>query len=177
MYSKMGRMFSDVVMGSEFGFFSDSIDKNTIILAISQSGETMDVMDEVRQAKENDAKIFSLVNVVGSSLARVSDGVLNTNCGPQIRVAATKSFTSQLCLLYQLAFAMDNKLQEGKDKLRKISIKVESELNYYSNFIPALADKLSGKKDFYYIARGINFTVASEGALKLKEMLMFMQRG
>ena len=85
MYSKMGRMFSDIVMGSEFGYFSDSIDKNTIILANSQNGETVDVMDGVRQAKENGAKIFSLVNVVGSSLARVSDRVLNTNCGPQIR--------------------------------------------------------------------------------------------
>ena len=169
-FSKMGRTFSDVVMGSEFGYFSDSIDKNTIVLAISQSGETADVMDGVRQAKENGAKVFSLVNVVGSSLARASDRVLNMNCGPEIGVAATKSFTSQLCLLYQLAFAMGNKLQEGKDKLREISSRVESDLDYYSNFIPALANKMSKKKDFYYIARGINFAVASEGALKLKEI-------
>ena len=169
-FSKMGRTFSDVVMGSEFGYFSDSIDKNTIVLAISQSGETADVMDGVRQAKENGAKVFSLVNVVGSSLARASDRVLNMNCGPEIGVAATKSFTSQLCLLYQLAFAMENKLQEGKDKLRKISSQVEADLDYYSNTIPALANKLSRKKDFYYIARGINFAVASEGALKLKEI-------
>ena len=169
-FSKIGRTFSDVVMGSEFSYFSDSIDKNTIVFAISQSGETADVMDGIRQAKKNGAKIFSLVNVVGSSLARASDRVLNMNCGPEIGVAATKSFTSQLCLLYQIAFALDNKLHEGKDKLRNISSRVESDLDYYSNFIPTLANKMSGKKDFYFIARGINFAVASEGALKLKEI-------
>jgi glucosamine--fructose-6-phosphate aminotransferase (isomerizing) len=169
-FSKIGRTFSDVVMGSEFSYFSDSIDKNTIVFAISQSGETADVMDGIRQAKKNGAKVFSLVNVVGSSLARASDRVLNMNCGPEIGVAATKSFTSQLCLLYQIAFALDNKLHEGKDKLRNISSRVESDLDYYSNFIPTLANKMSGKKDFYFIARGINFAVASEGALKLKEI-------
>ena len=169
-FSKIGRTFSDVVMGSEFGYFSESIDKNTIVLAISQSGETADVMDGVRQAKANGAKVYSLVNVAASSLARASDRVLNMNCGPEIGVAATKSFTSQLCLLYQLAFAMDNRLQEGQDKLREISTVVASDLDYYSTCIPALANKMRSKKDFYYIARGVNFAVASEGALKLKEI-------
>jgi len=169
-FSKIGRTFSDVVMGSEFGYFSESIDKNTIVIAISQSGETADVMDGVRQAKANGAKVFSLVNVVGSSLARASDRMLNMNCGPEIGVAATKSFTAQLCLLYQLAFAMDNRLQEGKDKLREISDTVATDLDYYSNCLPALANKMKSKKDFYYIARGVNFAVASEGALKVKEI-------
>ncbi len=169
-FSEIGHMFSDVVMGSEFGYFTESIDKNTIVVAISQSGETADVMDGVRQAKAKGAKVFSLVNVVSSSLARASDRMLNMNCGPEIGVAATKSFTSQLCLLYQLAFAMDNRLQAVQDKLRKISTVVASDLDYYSNSLPALAEKMSNKKDFYYIARGINFAVASEGALKLKEI-------
>ena len=94
-FSKIGRIFSDVVMGSEFRYFSESIDKNTIVFAISQSGETADVMDGVRPAKANGAKVFSLMNVVASSLARASDQVLYLNCGPEIGVAATKSFTSQ----------------------------------------------------------------------------------
>ena len=123
-------------------------------------------MDGVRTAKANGAKVFSLVNVVSSSLARASDRVLYMNCGPEIGVAATKSFTS----LYQLAFAMDNRLQEGQDKLRKISTTVASDLDYYSTCIPALANKMSSKNNFYYIARGVNFAVASEGALKLKEI-------
>jgi glucosamine--fructose-6-phosphate aminotransferase (isomerizing) len=88
-FSKVGHVFSDVVMGSEFSYFADSIHKNTIVFAISQSGETADVMDGVRLAKANGAKIFSIVNVVSSSLARASDRVLYMNCGPEIGVAAT----------------------------------------------------------------------------------------
>jgi glucosamine--fructose-6-phosphate aminotransferase (isomerizing) len=169
-FSKMAGTFSEVVMGSEFGYFSDSIDKNTIVFAISQSGETADVMNGIRLAKAKGAKVFSIVNVVGSSLARASDRVLNMNCGPEIGVAATKSFTAQLCLLYQLAYAMVDRLHEGQEKLRIISQEVENDLDYYTMSIPELARKMSNKKDFYFIARGINFAIASEGALKLKEI-------
>jgi glutamine---fructose-6-phosphate transaminase (isomerizing) len=169
-FSKIGHIFSDVVMGSEFGYFSESIDKGTVVIAISQSGETADVLSGVREAKANGATIYSLVNVVGSSLARLSDQVLYLNCGPEIAVAATKSFTSQLCLLYQLAFALDDKLKEGKSKLKELSAVVDSDLGFYSESLPNLAYKLRDKTDFYYLARGVNFAVADEGALKLKEI-------
>jgi glucosamine--fructose-6-phosphate aminotransferase (isomerizing) len=169
-FSKIGRIFSDVVMGSEFGYFSDSIDKGTVVIAISQSGETADVLSGVRQAKVNGAKIFSVVNVIGSSLARLSDQTLYLNCGPEIAVAATKSFTAQLCILYQLAYAIDNNLQEGKAKLLDLSIMVELDLDSYSANLPALAHKLRNKREFYFLARGVNFAVADEGALKLKEI-------
>jgi glucosamine--fructose-6-phosphate aminotransferase (isomerizing) len=108
--------------------------------------------------------------VVSSSLARLSDQVLYLNCGPEIAVAATKSFTSQLCLLYQLAFALDDRLQEGKSKLKGLSNIVESNMDLYSTSLPALAYKLRNKTDFYFLARGVNFAVADEGALKLKEI-------
>jgi glucosamine--fructose-6-phosphate aminotransferase (isomerizing) len=169
-FSKVGHIFSDVIMGSEFGYFSDSIEKGTIVIAISQSGETADVLSGVREAKANGATIYSLVNVVGSSLARLSDQVLYLNCGPEISVAATKSFTAQLCILYQLAFALDHRLEEGQSKIREISLVVESDLRRYAESLPALAYKLKGKTDFYYLARGVNFAVADEGALKLKEI-------
>jgi glucosamine--fructose-6-phosphate aminotransferase (isomerizing) len=169
-FSKIGHIFSEVVMGSEFGYFSESIDKGTVVIAISQSGETADVLSGVREAKANGATIYSLVNVVGSSLARLSDEVLYLNCGPEIAVAATKSFTAQLCLLYQLAFALDDRLQEGKSKLKDLSAVVNSDLEFYSESLPALAYKLKDKTDFYYLARGVNFAVADEGALKLKEI-------
>jgi glucosamine--fructose-6-phosphate aminotransferase (isomerizing) len=169
-FSIVGRIFSDVVMGSEFSYFANSIDKNTIVFAISQSGETADVMNGVRQAKANGAKIFSIVNTVSSSLARASDRVLYVNCGPEIGVAATKSFTAQLCLLYQLAFTLDDRLPEGKSQLREISNKLTEDLEYYVTVIPDLANKMKNNRDFYFIARGVNFAVASEGALKLKEI-------
>jgi glucosamine--fructose-6-phosphate aminotransferase (isomerizing) len=157
-------------MGSEFAYFSDSIDRGTVVIAISQSGETADVLSGVRQAKANGATVFSIVNVVGSSLARLSDQALYLNSGPEIAVAATKSFTAQLCILYQLAYALDNNLQAGRSKLLDLSLTVGSDLDSYSTSLPALAHKMRNKKEFYFLARGVNFAVADEGALKLKEI-------
>jgi glucosamine--fructose-6-phosphate aminotransferase (isomerizing) len=163
-------MFSDVIMASEFGYFSDSVDRNTLVIAVSQSGETADVMDGIKRAKENGATVFSLVNVVGSSLARLSDRVLYLNCGPEIGVAATKSFVAQLTILYLLAFAMINKIDEGAEKLTAISHMVETNIHDNGLETPRIAQKLIDRRDFYYIARGINFAIAGEGALKLKEI-------
>jgi len=157
-------------MASEFGYFSDSIDKDTLVIAVSQSGETADVIDGVKRAKERGATIFSLVNVVGSSLVRMSDRVVYLNCGPEIGVAATKTFIAELAVFYLLAFAMVNKLDQGTEKLTAVSHLIENNLNHNAVEVPGLAEKLKGKKDFYYIARGINFAIAGEGALKLKEI-------
>lgn len=170
LFSRLAGKFCDVVMGSEFHYFSDSIDKNTLVLAISQSGETADVMEGVRRARENGASVFSLVNVPGSSLARMSHQVLYLNCGPEIGVAATKSFASQLALFYMLAFAMVNRLEEGIDKLRAVFAMIEQNFTENGEKLKALAWQTRHKKDFYYIARGINFAVAAEGALKAKEV-------
>jgi glucosamine--fructose-6-phosphate aminotransferase (isomerizing) len=170
VFSKIGHTFSDVVMASEFGYFSDSVDKNTLVIAVSQSGETADVMDGVKQAKAKGATVYSIVNVEGSSLARMSDKALYLSCGPEIGVAATKSFTAQLCLLYLLAYAMDGRLSEGKEKLLEISSLIEHDLQTNNSEIFAIAEKLKDKRDFYYLARGINFAMAGEGALKLKEV-------
>ena len=136
VFSRIGHTFSDVVMASEFGYFSDSVDKNTLVIAISQSGETADVMDGVKQAKAKGATVYSIVNVEGSSLARMSDKALYLSCGPEIGVAATKSFTAQLCLLYLLAYAMDGRLTEGKEKLLEISALIEEDLQSNMSEIP-----------------------------------------
>jgi glucosamine--fructose-6-phosphate aminotransferase (isomerizing) len=169
-FSRVGHTFSDVVMASEFGYFSDSVDKNTLVIAISQSGETADVMNGVKQAKAKGATVYSIVNVEGSSLARMSDKALYLSCGPEIGVAATKSFTAQLCLLYLLAYAMDGRLIEGKEKLLEISSLIEEGLQNNNSEIAVIAEKFKDKKDFYFLARGINFAMAGEGALKLKEV-------
>ena len=169
-FSRVGHTFSDVVMASEFGYFSDSVDKNTLVIAISQSGETADVMNGVKQAKAKGATVYSIINVEGSSLARMSDKALYLSCGPEIGVAATKSFTAQLCLLYLLAYAMDGRLTEGKEKLLEISALIEDDLQTNTSEIAVIAEKFKDKKDFYFLARGINFAMAGEGALKLKEV-------
>jgi glucosamine--fructose-6-phosphate aminotransferase (isomerizing) len=177
VFSRIAGKFSDVIMASEFGYFSDSIDKNTLVLAVSQSGETADVMDGVKRAKKNGARVFSLVNVVGSSLARMSDRVLYLNCGPEIGVAATKSFIAQLTIFYLLAYAMVNRFDEGIKKLTALSNLIEANLRHNGSEVPKIAAKLNGKRDFYYIARGINFAIAGEGALKLKEIAYIHAEG
>ncbi len=169
-FSKLAGKFSDVVMASELQYFSDSVDKNTLVIAVSQSGETADVIQGVKKAKESGAKVFSLVNVQGSTLTRMSDRVVYLHCGPEIGVAATKSFVSQLAIFYLLAFAMVNRLDEGIEKLMPLSYLVEENLSHNGSRIADLATGLKQKRDFYYIGRGINFAIAGEGALKLKEI-------
>jgi glucosamine--fructose-6-phosphate aminotransferase (isomerizing) len=140
------------------------------VIAISQSGETADVIEGVKRARANGATIYSLVNTVGSSLARMSERVLYLNCGPEIGVAATKTFMSQLTLLYMLAFTMANQMDEGLAKILDICPKIETCFSKNSEKIWGLAQRTKGSNDFYYIARGINFAIAAEGALKMKEI-------
>lgn len=170
IFSKIGGKFCEVVMASEFQYFSESIDKNTLVIAVSQSGETADVMEGVKKAKKQGAKVLSIVNVVDSSLARLADYVVYTNCGPEIGVAATKSFTNQLVVFYLLAFAMQNKLDEASSKIREISDMILMEIDENHQKIKEIAERTLEEKDFYYIGRGINFAIASEGALKIKEV-------
>lgn len=169
-FSKIGHIFSEVILGSEFGYFSDSIDKGTLVIALSQSGETADVLNGVQIAKAKGATIFSLVNMMGSSLSRVSDKTLYLNAGPEICVAATKSFITQLSILYLLSFALDGEFENGQKMLREVSNLIENDMVRHSAIIPDIVKKIKSKKDFYFLARGINFAMAGEGALKLKEI-------
>lgn len=170
LFSKLAGKFCDVVTASEFQYFSDSIDRNSLVIAVSQSGETADVMQGVKQARANGARVFSIVNVLGSSLARMSDRVLYLNCGPEICVAATKSFVGQLAIFYLLAFAMSNQLDEGMSKIKAIAGLIDDNVKNNFHSISQLAENTKHRNDFYYIARGINFAIAAEGALKLKEL-------
>ncbi|MCX6012844.1 MAG: glutamine--fructose-6-phosphate transaminase (isomerizing) [Chloroflexi bacterium] len=170
LFSKLGKTLCEVVMASEFKYFSTSISNDTVIIAVSQSGETADVLEGVIEAKSKGAKIISIVNVPGSSLTRISDRVLYLNCGPEICVAATKSFIAQLVIFYLLAFAMMNNLEEGIKKLYKLSVGVNGSFKENSDKLIKLAETTRQNQSFYYIARGVNFAMACEGALKLKEI-------
>src|SRR5512136_1200094 len=170
LFSRLSGQFCDVIMASEFQYFSDSIDKNTLVIAVLQSGETADVIQGVKRAKENGATVYSMVNTVGSSLARMSDSVLYLNCGPEIGVAATKTFVSQLALFYLLAFTMANRLDDGLQDLLAICPRIEENVAKNNKKLQVLAQKTRDRNDFYYIARGINFAIALEGALKMKEI-------
>jgi len=171
LFSKLAGKFCDVVMASEFQYFSDSIDRNTLVIAVSQSGETADVMEGVRQARARGAQVMSLVNVPASSLVRMSDQSMYLNCGPELGVAATKSFTNQLAIFYLLAHAMANGVQTAQDKLSLVAQEIRAMLTpSYLEKTMDLARATVDKRDFYFLGRGINFAVATEGALKLKEL-------
>ncbi|NWF77541.1 MAG: glutamine--fructose-6-phosphate transaminase (isomerizing), partial [Chloroflexi bacterium] len=170
LFSRVGKKFCDVVMASEFGYFADSVDKNTVVIAVSQSGETADVVEGVKAARKAGAQIISIVNRPNSILSDLSHQVIYLNCGAEIAVAATKSFLSQLAIFYLLSFSMINSFEEAAAKLASLSSEITKVLDWNKNELIKLGQKLKDKNDFYYIARGINFAIASEGALKLKEI-------
>ncbi len=170
LFSKVGRKFCDVVMASEFHYFADSVDKNTVVLAVSQSGETADVIEGVQRARDAGAQVISVINRPQSQLSEMSHHVIYLNCGPELCVAATKSFLSQLVVFYLLSFSMVNSFDKAVNDLNSVSHEVTKAINWNNDRLEELSRNLKDKRDFYYIARGINFAIASEGALKLKEI-------
>lgn len=177
LLEEMVRTPVQVDIGSEFRYRDPLIEKNDLFITISQSGETADTLAAAREAKQKGARVVSIVNVVGSTLARESDGVLYTHCGPEIGVASTKAFTSQLAALYMLALHLGRvrgvlSVADGKawlDRLVTLPALVKHVLGREAEIL-AIAKRYYKKPDFLYLARGINFPIALEGALKLKEI-------
>ena len=169
-FSRVAQKFCDVVMASEFQYFADSINKDTLVISVSQSGETADVIEGVKRAKAAGAKVISIINRPQSMLAEMSDRIIYLNCGPELSVAATKSFLSQLVAFYLLSFAMVNSFDDAVNNLKKLSSKMTETISWNNKKLEELSNQLKDKNDLYCIARGINFAIASEGALKLKEI-------
>ena len=167
----------EVDIASEFRYRHLLVNDRTLIIPISQSGETADTLAALREARRRKARVISICNVVGSSVARESDGVLYTRAGIEIGVASTKAFTAQLAALYLLGIHMGVALERLSsthardltshllavpETLRHILARCEA--------MPALAERFWQCRDFLYLGRGIHFPVALEGALKLKEI-------
>ena len=165
-----------VEYASEFRYNHALIDDNTVVIAISQSGETADTLAAIKKASDLGALTVGICNVAGSSVDRQTDCGVHTRCGHEIGVASTKSFTAQIVVLYLLAL----KFAESKKTMSKISLK--RHLDYHDsvkkiqslfnkeNYIKKIAMKYKNANDFLYLGRGLNFPVALEGALKLKEI-------
>jgi glucosamine--fructose-6-phosphate aminotransferase (isomerizing) len=166
-----------VEYASEFRYRNPVINKGDIIIAISQSGETADTLVAIENAKSKGAIILGVVNVVGSSIARVSHGGAYTHAGPEIGVASTKAFTAQLAVLTMIALKIARKkgtIAEERyhhllEELHAVPEKVFKLLESIDH-LKELAEKYKDARDFLYLGRGYNFPVALEGALKLKEI-------
>jgi glucosamine--fructose-6-phosphate aminotransferase (isomerizing) len=170
LFSSIGQKFSEVVTGSEFKYFSDSIAPGMLVIAISQSGETADILDGVRTAHNKGARVLSVVNRRNSQLTRLSDRTLYLNCGSEVSVAATKSFTAQLTLLYLLAFSITGRRQYIESELRDGASLLEETIPQNMQIVQKLAEQLKNTRECYFIARASNLHIASEAALKLKEI-------
>ncbi|MDB5198202.1 MAG: glmS [Chitinophagaceae bacterium] len=167
----------EVEYASEFRYRNPIVNKGDVIIAISQSGETADTLVAIEKAKENGAIIFGIVNVVGSSIARISHAGAYTHAGPEIGVASTKAFTAQLVVLTMIALKIAKEKgtisEEYYSKLlfelEDVPEKVEALLKNVDE-IKVIAEKYKGASDALFLGRGYNFPVALEGALKLKEI-------
>jgi glutamine---fructose-6-phosphate transaminase (isomerizing) len=177
LIEELARLPVEVDYGSEFRYRDPLLDSKTLAIAITQSGETADTLAALREAKAKGARSIAICNVVGSMATRESDGTVYTHAGPEIGVASTKAFTSQLVALQLLAVhlaqvrgALDtnraDRLLRGLDQL---PVQIEEVLRSNAR-IKALAESFSEKQDFLYLGRGINYPIALEGALKLKEI-------
>lgn len=176
-FEELARLPVEVDVGSEFRYRNPPMPDRGIALFISQSGETMDTLEALRYAKEQGQHILSIVNVPESTIARSSDAVIYTKAGPEIGVASTKAFTTQLTVLACLAIAaakarghLDHK-QEAllAASLAEVPGRVSEVLNH-DEYIKELAKDLADKRDVFFMGRGTSYPIAMEGALKLKEI-------
>jgi len=166
--TKFAKIRVETIMSSEFQYAPQILDKESALIAISQSGETADVLQSVKAAKAAKAKILSIVNVPTSSLARMSDSFLRINCGPEIGVAATKSFTGQLAVIYNVADRLCNGcIGIGE---REAMVKTIEAVLAESDRIANVANDFQHVTDVYLLGRALHYPIALEGALKLKEL-------
>lgn len=178
LIEEFARVPVEVEYASEFRYRNPIIISKDVVIAISQSGETADTMAAIKLAKEKGAFVFGICNVVDSSIARYTDAGAYTHAGPEIGVASTKAFTSQLTILSLIAIKLGNHNGNlGKadfmrliTELEAIPNKVEDVLNSVDENVKAIASKFVDATNFLYLGRGYNFPAALEGALKLKEI-------
>jgi glucosamine--fructose-6-phosphate aminotransferase (isomerizing) len=177
MIEQLARINVDVDYASEFRYRNPVIDKDTLLLVISQSGETADTIAALREVKERDGDVLSICNVQGSMITREADGTILTHAGPEIGVASTKAFTAQMIALYLFALYLgqlrgtltQEENRKHGQQLAELPVKMEHLLND-ADAIEDLAKEFFRATDFLYLGRGINFPIALEGALKLKEL-------
>lgn len=177
MIEELARVPVEVDYASEFRYRNPLLDEKTLLIVITQSGETADTLAALRQAKENNCHILAICNVQGSMVTREAHGTILTHAGPEIGVASTKAFTSQMTALYLFALYLaqvrgnltPDQARKHISSLNEIPIKIEALLSQ-DDLMEDLAKEFQRASNFLYLGRGINFPVALEGALKLKEV-------
>lgn len=177
VFEGLARIPVEVDLASEFRYRKPILNERTLVVVISQSGETADTLAALRESKKQGARVLGIVNVVGSSIAREADNVMYTWAGPEIAVATTKAYSAQLIALYLLAMKFayergqmkDELLQEMLEDLKALPSQVEMLLNNKSK-IQRFANRYLAARDVFFIGRGVDYAISLEGSLKLKEI-------
>jgi glucosamine--fructose-6-phosphate aminotransferase (isomerizing) len=176
LFERLARIPAETEYASEFRYRNPIIEDRTVVIAISQSGETLDTLAAVEEAKERGARVLGIVNVVGSSIARATDAGIYLHAGPEIGVASTKAFTAQVAVLTLLAIELGRRKHISSDdadryidELSQIPDKISTILTQ-SEQIKEIAAANIDKDNWLFLGRGFNYPVALEGALKLKEI-------
>ena len=177
MIERLCRIPVTVTIASEFRYQDPIVDEHTLLIAVSQSGETADTKEALLLAKSRGAKTLSVVNVKGSSIARASDYVLYTHAGPEIAVASTKAYSVQVAVMYLIAFRLalfTGKISEAEasdymDKMMETIDKVDEALGYDTQ-VEGIAKRIASSDDIFFIGRGLDYALSCEGSLKLKEI-------
>ena len=171
LFSRVADKHVNFSFGSEFPSYDHFLTDKTLMIAVSQSGETADTLEAIEAGKKKGVKVLSLINAVGSTMERLSDFVLPVKAGPEICVASTKATTGQLAIITLLAYACAGKLEEGK-KLLERAVKNINEMlgESFLEEVKALARRIKEQENLYIIGRGLNYPVALEAAIKLQEV-------
>lgn len=177
VFEGLARIPVEVDLASEFRYRNPILDEGTLLIVVSQSGETADTLAALRAAKEKGIRVLGIVNVVGSSIAREADNVMYTWAGPEIAVATTKAYSAHLISLYLLAMKFahvrgelsDQGLADMIEELKELPTQVEMLLNN-KNKIQKFANRYLAAKSIFFIGRGIDYAISLEGSLKLKEV-------
>jgi len=171
LFSRVANVHVNFSIGSEFNYLEHYLNDKSLVIAISQSGETIDVVEPVSNAKKKGAKVVALTNVLGSTLYRLADHKILLGAGPEVAVCATKSFIAMVSILVYLAYEMNGEGQKAKKLLTKAAQNVELMLkDSYLDNIKKLAKKIYQKEHLYIIGRGLSYATSLEATLKLKEV-------
>ena len=177
MFEELTKIPTEVEYASEFRYRHPLMSKDTLVIGISQSGETADTLAAMKEAKKFGVKTLAICNVMGSSITRVADGVIYTRAGPEIGVASTKAFTTQLAVLYLFTILLaklrktlnNEQIKHMIEGIRKIPLQLQSVLDEDEEILEC-AELYHKNQNSLYLGRGVNFPIALEGALKLKEV-------
>jgi len=171
LFSRVASRQANCVVGSEFGYLADFLDERSLVVGLSQSGETIDLLDSMKSARRRGARLAALVNVEGSSLHRLVDEAILLSAGPERCVLATKSFTAKLAILLMAAYAARGRLQAGRALLEQAADEIQALLNDERVVqIRTLAERIAHVEHLYVIGRGPSYPMALEAALKIKEV-------